>query len=61
MYNSLKHLIMKCKILNISTYVINYLNGIISDKDKKLNRRKWSNWNYYDLNGNLLKIEEFDD
>jgi hypothetical protein len=52
---------MKCKILNISTYVINYLNGIISDKDKKFNRRKWSNWKYYDLNGNLLKIEEFDD
>ena len=52
---------MKCKILNISTYVINYLNGIISDKDKKFNGRKWSNWKYYDLNGNLLKIEECDD
>ena len=61
MFNSLKYLIIQCKILRISLYVIIYLTGIILDENKKFNGRNWSNWKYYDSNRKLLKIEEFDD
>jgi antitoxin component YwqK of YwqJK toxin-antitoxin module len=46
---------------HISGYVRKYLKGIISEVGQKINGRNYGTWKYYDTNGQLLKIEQFED
>ncbi|MBI3520369.1 MAG: hypothetical protein HY062_13585 [Bacteroidetes bacterium] len=45
----------------ISGYVKRYLNGILSEEGKQFNGRRRGAWKFYDSEGNIKKITEYDE